>query len=115
MRIEDFRNDHNPVIDDSTKFFNNNAVAFKPESESSVYAKHRRIKYADGKENNTFYVLFCGNELYNPVGIDSHKKNKSNINLKQVNQQVFDMYMLYLRTKNGAYFTKANRRVVDGS
>lgn len=113
MNIDNFKQDNDIVLETIEKNFNHRADEFQPSNESSVFGRHRKTKYVEGKEKNTFFVLCNGNELYNPLGIDSHRKSDS-MKLKQVNQKVFDMYMLYLKTKNGAYFTKANRRMIDG-
>ena len=83
-------------------------------SEGKVYAKHLKITFADGSKQNKFYVMCNRRELYNPLGIDSHREKTLDLNLQSVNQQTFDMYLLYLTKRNQAHFNKANRSIING-
>jgi hypothetical protein len=46
--------------------------------------------------------------------MDSHREKNLELELREVNQSVFDMYLMYLNTKNSLYFTKANRSLING-
>lgn len=79
-----------------------------------IYAKHLKIKFIDTQSQQKFFVLSNKNELYDPFGIDSHREKTLDLLLTEVNQNVFDMYLLYLNTKNSVYFTRANRSMING-
>jgi len=59
-------------------------------------------------------------KIYNPIGMFSEGKSekflskigRKEYNFKQVNQQIFDMYLNFLSTKNIAWLNNAEREMV---
>lgn len=68
---------------------------------------------SDGKETRQYYITTYNNILYDPMGPDGHRKN-INLNMKDVDQQTFDYYIMYLKTKNSLYMTRAQRSFING-
>mgnify|MGYP001269397204 FL=1 len=97
----------------TTKLFNVNGQLVSDENKEEVFGKHVKIEFESGDCQNQFYVMCKGSELYDPQGMDSHRRNL-NLGLRKVNQNVFDMYMMYLNTNNKLYFTKSNRSFING-
>lgn len=65
-------------------------------------------------ENETYYVQTLRNIIYDPYGIDSHREKYLELQYKQVNKEVFDLYLLYLTGRNGVYLAKSQRRFING-
>ena len=47
--------------------------------------------------------------LYDPMGTYSNRKRYLESNFKKVSKNTFDFYMMYLKTNNSIYLTKAQR------
>ena len=106
--------DHEVLIEKTQSFFNKHGKETKDGDNQKVYAKHIKLKFLDGNVQQKFFTLCHKHELYDPSGMDSHREKTLELQLKDVNQQVFDMYLMYLTTKNSLYFTKANRSLING-
>jgi hypothetical protein len=94
--------------------FNKNGKQVSSEDTATIYAKHIKLKFLDGSVQQKFLALCKRYELYDPSGMDSHREKNLELELREVNQSVFDMYLMYLNTKNSLYFTKANRSLING-
>jgi hypothetical protein len=68
---------------------------------------------ADGSNHKQYQISTYNNVLYDPMGADGHRKN-INLVLKTVDQQTFDYYIMYLKTKNSLYMTRAQRSFING-
>lgn len=71
--------------------------------------------------NKRFYIKTgTYGKIYNPMGMFSEGKSekflskigRKEYNFKQVNQQIFDMYLNFLSTKNIAWLNNAEREMV---
>lgn len=102
------------VVEKTESLFNKQGKKINDESSEKVYAKHVKFKFLDGSVQQKFFALCKRYELYDPSGMDSHREKNLELELRDVNQKVFDMYLLYLTTKNSLYFTKANRSLING-
>jgi hypothetical protein len=60
------------------------------------------------------YVLMYNNNLYDPIGADSHRQSQLNLQLKEVSQETFDYYCKYLKTKNKLHLTRSQRSFING-
>lgn len=79
----------------------------------NTFAQILTKEKADGKQTKVFYITTYNNILYDPMGPDGHRKN-INLTLKDVDQQTFDYYIMYLKTKNSLYMTRAQRSFING-
>jgi hypothetical protein len=79
-----------------------------------VFAKYTKATLGNGAFQKKYYVLTHNNAPYDPTGIDSHRESTLNMQLKSVSQTTFDNYVLYLKTKNPIYMTKAQRSFING-
>jgi len=62
------------------------------------------------------YIQTFNNALYDPNnGMYSHREDNTNFELKykKVSRETFDFYMLFLKTKNSLYFTRAQRSFLN--
>lgn len=79
-----------------------------------VFAKFNKIELGNGDVQKKYAILTYNNIPYDPTGIDSHRESTLNTKLKNVSQTTFDNYVLYLKTKNPIYMTKAQRSFING-
>lgn len=114
MKYIEHPTDSEVLIEKTQILFNKQGKKIEDGDNNKVYAKHIKFKFLDGKMQQKFFTLCNKHELYDPSGMDSHRENTLELQLKDVNQSVFDMYLLYLTTKNSLYFTKANRSLING-
>lgn len=66
------------------------------------------------KNQCKYAILVHNNQPYDPYGIDSHRESKLDLKLKSVNQNTFNYYVSYLKTKNSLYMTRAQRSFING-
>lgn len=79
-----------------------------------VFAKYLKIELGNGDVQKKYFVLTYNNIPYDPSGIDSHRESTLSMKLKTVSQTTFDSYVLYLKTRNPIYMTKAQRSFING-
>lgn len=92
------------------------------EGESPLLAERRDDAYAKvvvSEDRNRYYVKQGPNgKLFNPVGLYQEGKvtrkraGESQWKFREVNKKVFDLYTQFLKTKNIAWLTNAEREVV---
>lgn len=102
------------IVEKTESLFDKSGKKINGESSEKVYAKHVKLKFLDGSIQQKFLALCKRYELYDPSGMDSHREKSLELELRDVNQTAFDMYLLYLTSKNSLYFTKANRSLSNG-
>ena len=76
------------------------------DSEAKAYAYTHNVESAS---NN--YVRFYRGQFLDPNGIDDRKRPMASF--KKTNENTFDSYLSYLKTKNSIYLTRANRSHID--
>lgn len=76
--------------------------------ESDAYIKKR--EYPNGK--TFFYIRFHAGHLFDPWGIFEGKENLAR--WVKAEEETANMFAQYLRTRNKAHYTHANRRHLDG-
>jgi hypothetical protein len=64
--------------------------------------------------NEKYFVTTFRNIIYDPYGIDSHRENYLELQTKDVAKKTFDLYVLYLQTRNGIYLSKSQRSFING-
>lgn len=65
--------------------------------------------------NPAYYVREFSGTLMDPGGIFGNKRfHREEIRMVKVDKDVFDYYMMYLKTKNQKYLTQAERGRLNG-
>lgn len=91
-----------------TYFDKNGKITSHPESSVA------KISESSDSDKKAYYVKYGRGELLDPHHIDSSMQIKrSYYTLKKVDQQIFDSYIKFLKTKNRLYFTKARRLLME--
>lgn len=78
-----------------------------------IFAKFIDTTLNDGTKQQKYLIATFNNAPYDPKGTDSHRESSLDIKLKSVNKAAFDYYMLYLKTKNSLYMTRAQRSYIN--
>lgn len=108
--VESYKDkDFSPNIEEYAFDKNGNEIT----SKSKAFAKYVEKKLHDGTKQLKYLIATFNNVPYDPKGIDSHREETIEIKLKSVSKQVFDYYMLYLKTKNGLYMTRTQRSYIN--
>jgi hypothetical protein len=63
----------------------------------------------------SYYICIHRNNLYNPSSISESRERYQETQLKKVQKDVFDFYMMFLSTKKSIYMTKAQRLFLNGN
>ena len=85
-------------------FDRNGNIIDVPESKDT-YGKIRSVN--DGEK--LYLVKVLQSNLYDPIGTYSNRRRYLESNFKKVSKDTFDFYMMYLKTNNSIYLTKAQR------
>ena len=91
----------------TTKKFGNAGEPVTSDKEK-VYAERKSTSTTD-----TYMIATYDNLPFNPTGMYSSKKEHIDLKMKKVNKETFDFYMLFLKTNNSLYFTKAQRSYLN--
>ena len=86
-------------------YFDRNASNIKNVTNQKIYAK---VTYVDDRESQ-FHIRTFQNTPYDPLGPYGKRENYIDTTLKRVSKNTFDFYMMYLKTNNSIYMTKAQR------
>ena len=91
----------------------NEKDGISPEDQPTAYAK--QVNRAGQKK---YFIKMSNNgKLFNPIGMMDEargtqldrQRGRNTFEFTEVNQQAFQMYVMFLRTKNVAYLTHAER------
>jgi|TARA_Y100000996_G_scaffold403149_1_gene375834 hypothetical protein len=85
--------------------FDKNGVIVKKQASKDIYGK---VIYLDDKESS-HHVKVLESNLYDPMGTYSSRRRYLEATFKRVSKNTFDFYMMYLKTNNSIYLTKAQR------
>ena len=69
------------------------------------------INRVDSSES--YYILYDRAEIIDPHNDRFTRSSSSTRRLKKVSKSCFDFYIKYLKTRNGLYFTRARRLVME--
>tara|TARA_R100000742_G_C4276792_1_gene98115 strand:- start:1269 stop:1598 length:330 start_codon:yes stop_codon:yes gene_type:complete len=95
---------------------NKQAILFNKEGEATKVKNKEKI-YARSvvkNKNELYYIRVHQNSPFDPMGTYG-KRNSAWVETKmqQVSKATFDFYMMYLRTKNSLYMTRARRGLTN--
>jgi|TARA_R110000851_G_scaffold96287_4_gene208905 hypothetical protein len=85
--------------------FDRNGSAIENSGVKDCYGKMISV---DDREK-VYLVKVLQHTLYDPVGTYSNRKRFLESGFKRVSKNTFDFYMMYLKTNNSIYLTKAQR------
>lgn len=80
--------------------------------------KHKKEKfYAKTMDTDrgykTYYVRTHRSALHDPWGMHGHREDHIQTQMQKVSLETFDFYMLFLKTRNSLYLTKAQRSFIN--
>lgn len=84
------------------------------ENKEKIFARYTEIVLSKGDKQKRYFIMTHNNVPYDPLGIDSHRERNLRTELKTVSKQTFDYYLLYLKTRNILYMTRAQRSFING-
>lgn len=85
--------------------FDKNGLSIEGDTSKKIFAK---ITYVGGKESS-YHVKTFQNAPFDPLGAHSNRENYIETKLKKVSKSTFNFYIMYLKTNNSIYMTKAQR------
>jgi hypothetical protein len=103
------KSDFQPLTEEQIFNKNGNICTTK----DRVFAKFIETTLSSGTKQVKYLIATYNNSPYDPKGTDSHRESTIEIKLKSVSKPVFDYYMLYLKTKNSLYMTRAQRNYIN--
>ena len=74
-----------------------------------VFAK---VIKAEGK-NDRHFILTHDSVPHDPWGMHKNRERSLNMNMKSASKETFDYYMLFLKTRNSLYMTRAQRSFIN--
>ena len=69
--------------------------------------------FGNKEVKESFYAQTFQGGLYDPNGMYSHRESSIEVKMSRVTKNTFDFYMLYLKTKNSLYLTRAQRSFLN--
>jgi len=60
-----------------------------------------------------YYIRIYQNLPYDPLGPYSRREIFSDTKMKKVSKNTFDFYLMYLKSNNSIYLTKAQRGIIN--
>ena len=97
---------------DDTYIDKSEAVEILFNRDGKVSSETKENKYAKvvGKNSkDSYYIRTHLNVPYNPSGPYGHREDYIETKMKKVSKNTFDFYMMYLKTNNSLYLTRASR------
>ena len=91
--------------------FDHNGNPIHVGNNSSVFA--RSVTNFD-REIARYYVMEYDGSLFDPIGANGFRVKHLDVKLTQVPKQVFDYYMMYLKTNSSVHLTRAQRDFING-
>tara|TARA_B100000029_G_C16715052_1_gene644739 strand:+ start:19 stop:348 length:330 start_codon:yes stop_codon:yes gene_type:complete len=85
--------------------FDRNGTILENKKTKDIYGK---IVYVNGSEKS-YHARVLQSNLYDPLGTYSSRKRYLESMFTKVSKNTFDFYMMYLKTNNSIYLTKAQR------
>lgn len=79
-----------------------------------IFGKILSVDLGDGKTQRKFFLRTYNNIPLDPLGPESRREIWGRTELKAVSEQTFLYYLMYLKTKNGLYFTRTQRSYING-
>ena len=64
-------------------------------------------------ERSYYKIKTYQNTPFDPQGQYSHREKHLETDMKKVSKETFDYYMLFLKTRNGLYMTRAQRSFIN--
>jgi hypothetical protein len=80
-------------------------------SKEKSYAKV--VASPENPERETYYIKTHKHEPYDPWGMHSHREQYLDTVFRRVSKSTFDFYMMFLKTKNFLYMTRAQRSFIN--
>ena len=85
-------------------------ILFNKDGQISSETKENKYAKIVGKSNkDTYYIRTHLNVPYDPLGPYGHRENYLETKMKKVSKNTFDFYVMYLKTNNSLYLTRASR------
>ena len=95
---------HTPVDGRTEILFNKNAKQINSETKEKSYAK---VVVKNDRE--TYYIRVYQSVPFDPLGSYGNRTRELQTKMASVSKSTFDFYMLYLKTNNSVYMTRARR------
>lgn len=83
-------------------------------AKEQIFARVLAIDLGNNVVQNKYFLRTHNNVPYDPNGPYSHRETYLKTELKTVSKQTFDYYVMYLKTKNPIYMTRAQRSFING-
>jgi hypothetical protein len=85
-------------------------ILFNKDGQISSETKENKYAKIVGKAStDLYYIRTHLNVPYDPLGSYGHRENYIETKLKKVSKDTFDFYVMYLKTNNSLYLTRASR------
>lgn len=97
-----------PIEGKTEILFNQNAKEINSDTKEKSYAK---VVVKNDRE--TYYIRVYQSVPLDPLGSYGNRTRDLQTKLSQVSKGTFDFYMLYLKTNNSVYMTRARRGLTN--
>ena len=89
--------------------FDKNGSLVEQKTNKDCYGK---IVYVDGVEYS-YHIKILESNVYDPLGAYSNRRRYLQAAFKKVSEKTFNFYMMYLKTNNSIYLTRAQRGFIN--
>lgn len=88
------------------EFYNAHATIVENEKEAVA-------KIANVEDKKVYYIKYGRGEIFDPWGIDRNKQNSFVFSLRKANEEIFNLYIEYLKTRREVFLTRARRLFIN--
>ena len=93
----------------------NTTISFNKQGEKVSSEKEEFFaKMIGNNRSQSYYIRTHEGILFDPGGMNSYRVKFVDTKMRKVSKVTFDFYMIYLKTKNSIYLTRAQRSFLDG-
>ena len=93
----------------------NTTISFNKQGEKVSSEKEEFFaKMIVNNSSQSYYIRTHEGILFDPGGMNSYRVKFVDTKMRKVSKVTFDFYMIYLKTKNNIYLTRAQRSFLDG-
>jgi hypothetical protein len=88
------------------EFYSANATIVENEKEAVA-------KVANIEDKKVYYIKHGRGEIFDPWGIDRNRQHSFIFSLRKVNEEIFNLYIEYLKTRREVFLTRARRLFIN--
>lgn len=103
-----------PNVDNALQRSKHEVTTYDRHGDEVISRKEKDMaKTIDKQSSTSYHIQTYEGVPYDPNGMYSHRESNIELTYKKVSRETFDFYMLFLKTRNSLYLTRAQRSFLN--